>query len=322
MRNLLLFMQLLCYSDPEIEELWKQIPDMYHPKLENFRLIETYISNGKRPYLDSLERAPKDPSQVVRLARIRSFKFIGPADEMPIFEVHRLNISKETENRCILIFGSHNSKDKPYSEYARNAIRELERIGYSGHVLLRIGGFPGLNRGTLMYSYVPYAFKVAFFQEARELGYREVFWMDSAMHPLRDLEWIFEKIRKEGYFCMSPGHLDRNYFPKEASDSLSIPESLFPQIPHIQSGILGFNMEDEKAIAVLDGWEQETARLLPNVTFFPEELSLSAVAWRLGIQPTCPSGDVFCIGHEIQRLNVFKDRPNLQFYVGELTDPW
>lgn len=311
---------LFGYQDEELDQLWNRIPDIYHPRLEDFKLIEDYISNGKRPYLDALRHAERDACKEIRLNRILNFKMVGLNDEMPLFEVHRLNESEETRDRCVLVFGSHNGKDKPYAEYARNAVIELERIGYSGDVLLRIGGFPNIHQGSLKYSHVPYAFKVAFFQEAKSMGYKEILWIDCEIHPVRDLEFIFDKIKKNGYFFITAGSLQMHasHFPKEITEQLGIPEYCYPSIPHIAATVIGLDMNSRRAVQFLDTWLSETETVLPNIAFFPEELGLSLVAAQFEFQPYFTFGDILCIGHEIRRLNVFRDRPNLQFYVGNL----
>ncbi len=205
---------LTAYEDEELKCLWEQVSDIYHPRLEDFQLIQDYIMYGKRPYLDPLRDMAKNETQKMRVNRICDFQLIGPNNEMPVFEIHRLNEHEQTNHRCVLIFASYNERDLPYPEYARNIIKELSLVGYSGHVLMRIGGFPNLSQGSLKYCYVPYAFKVAFFQEARSLGYKEILWVDCAMHPLRDLENIFFKIKNTGCFFISPGPSDSTYFLK------------------------------------------------------------------------------------------------------------
>jgi len=57
----------------------------------------------------------------------------------------------------------------------RNLLSELGKCGYRGHLLLRIGGFPNVEKGGLKICHVPYAFKVAALLEARNLGFEEIF---------------------------------------------------------------------------------------------------------------------------------------------------
>lgn len=311
---------LFAYADLELDRLWSSISDINHPTLEDFQLIESYLKDGERPYLDPLHNAKRDESKELRLKRILNFKLIGPGNEMPIFEVHHLNENEETNKRCILLFASHNGKEHSYAAGAREVLSELEKIGYSGHVLLRIGGFPHLSGGGLKLCHIPYAFKVAFLQEAKALGYKEVLWLDTSLHPLRNLSVIFKQIQRDGYFFITPGSLQdhASHFPEEIMRRLNIPPSLYPQIPHVAATLIGLDMENERAVWFLDSWLAETEKVYPNVAFFPEELSLSLTAWRLSCKPQCTFGDVICIGHEIGRFNVFKDRPNLQFFVGKL----
>jgi hypothetical protein len=220
-------------------------------------------------------------------------------------------VTEATKNRCVLLFGSFNGI---YEEKVRRVLSELRECKYSGDVLLRIGGFPNVQNEGLKICHVPYAFKVAFLQEARERGYKEVLWLDTCMHPITDLETIFSKIKKRGYFYSFAGTL-RDNEPKnllESAQALGIGLEHYDKISHISSGILGVNMEDIKAQWLIDGWFEETKKVYPNITWFPEELSLSVVAWRLGLTADCWLGMIMCGENELGWLPAI--RPTLQFY--------
>ncbi|OGN64302.1 MAG: hypothetical protein A3E80_05590 [Chlamydiae bacterium RIFCSPHIGHO2_12_FULL_49_9] len=315
MKFLLLFLcsLLFSYEDEELRRLWASIPDITRPTFEDFRQIETYLSQGERLYLDILRTQAYrvDANTRRRLLNMLNFKFVGPNGEMPIFEIHHLNPSPQTSRRCILLFGSYNGI---YEKKVRKVLQELKEADYSGDVLMRIGGFPNLENGSLKISYVPYSFKVAFLQEAKNKGYKEVLWIDTCMHPLTNLETIFSKIKRRGYFFTYAGTLQENapnHIP-EAAKALDISTNHYPFITHAHSSIIGLSMDNQKAVEFLDSWYAETENLFPNVNWFPEELSLSVVAWRLGLKADCWFGMVVCGDNE---LGFLKDtRPTLQFY--------
>ncbi len=301
----IIFHPLYSFQDNELAELWSSIADVTNPTLAEYKSIQKYLKDGARTYLEPL--AYHD-----RFIRIRNLQLIGTNNEMPIFEKHSYNINEKSKNRCIVLFASYNGI---YPHKARRLLAELEACGYSGHVLLRIGGFPNLENGGLKICYVPYAFKVAFLQEAQQLGYSEILWLDIAMHPLTNLETLFSIINEKGYFFTSVGFLSDNmstHLP-EAAATLGIIPDYYNRIPHISSSVIGVNMKNSKAVKLLGNWFAETENLFPYITCWPEELSLSVIAWRLQCKPYSWFGNCVCGEHELQ-MPIVRQRP-LQFYI-------
>lgn len=299
------FVARAAYTDPELEGVWSSISDLTNPTFEDYKKMETYLREGKRPYLEVLSKHNCD-----RLKAIRNFKFVGDNGEMPLFEKHSINVMENT-NRCILLFGSYNGL---YPKKVRRALDDLQKCGYSGDVLVRIGGYPYLSQGGMKISHVPYAFKVAFLKEAQMLGYKEVLWMDTAMNPLKDLKLVFQEIQERGYFFTWVGSLQDNYPSNyiEAAEALNISPELYDYIHHIASGLIGVNFNFPAVIEFLEEWYHETENVFPNISGFPEELSLSVTAWRANLIPVFWFGQIVCSTNELYLL---KERPTLQFFI-------
>ena len=232
---------------------------------------------------------------------------------MPIFEKVHLNPRKDTINkRCILLFGSYNGG---YQKKVRRAIADLDQIGYSGDVLVRIGGFPNLPHGGIKLCFVPYAFKVAFLKEAQLLGYEEVLWLDCSLHPLVNPEKIFSTIKKKGYFYTSVGTLAQNDHTHllEAAAELGVTRDLYDTIPHIMTALFGLNMKNPVSIKLLDGWLKATSDVYPCMTCWPEELSVSILSWRLGRTPQTWMGNHIVHQSELNDPSVMQRNPS--FYM-------
>ncbi len=299
------------FSDPELEQVWSNITDLHCPTFEEYQWIDRYLSTGVRPYLDLLRKEQAYPG---RMKRILDFQLIGPNQEMPTFEKYAFDLNQNTHTRCIVLYGSSNGV---YPEKAKTLLEEIRSCGYSGHVLVRIGGFPNTQFGGLKICHVPYAFKVAFLQEAKLLGFTQVLWIDLAIHPLMDFETIFEEIEETGYFFTYVGTLKENlpaHLPK-AAKALRITLDLYDQIPHLSSSMIGLNMENDLALQLLETWYRETEEVYSSMTWFPEELSLSVAAWRLGCTPYSWFGKVVCNQDELFQL---ENRPTVQFYLDSL----
>ena len=310
MKTFLLFLAThLCasYCDAELEQLWSSIQDINHPTLEEYQRIDRYLAAGARPYLDRLRTA--DPFCPSRMQSILNFRLVS--HQMPIFEQSDFNLTDSTSGRCILLYSSSNGI---YPEKARKLLWEIGQSGYSGHVLLRIGGFPNTQFGGLNICHVPYAFKVAFLQEAKHLGFTEVLWLDLAIHPLADFETIFWAIEQQGFFFTEVGTLQGNRPTHllQAAEELHITLDLYSEISHISSSMIGLNMENSKALQLLDRWYSAAEQAYPFMTWWPEELSLSVIAWRIGCPPFGWLGSLVCTENELSQL---QHRPTVQFYL-------
>ena len=241
------------YQDDELDRLWSQISDINNPSLEDYQLIDQYLAFGKRPYLETLRKSKVFYIYGSRMKNIDNFRLVAPGGRPPLFQQISFNVTPATEKRCILLYSSSNGI---YPLKAQIILGEIKNSGYSGHVLLRIGGFPNTANGGLKICHVPYSFKVAFLQEARLLGFKEILWVDLAIHPLFGFDTIFDEIEKKGYFFTAVGSLEQNnssHLPA-AAESLGIHPDLYPRIYHISSAILGLNMNHPKAIQLLEGW--------------------------------------------------------------------
>ena len=291
------------FYDAELEEVWKSVSNIYHPTLHDYQLFENYLSTARRSYLDYF-RSETNP----KFQRLFDFKFVGEYGEVPIFEKHAFNVNENDMERCILLYSSYNGV---YPKKTRKLLAEIEESGYRGHVLVRIGGFPNVANGGLKICHVPYAFKIAFFREAQLRGYKNVLWIDSAIHPLTEFSFTFKHIQDNGYFFTAVATL-KDHAPShnpKAAESLGINESFYEKIYHISTSIVGFNMENKVATQFLDEWYQETERVYPCITLYPEEVAFAVIAWRLKCIPPYSFYHVVCQGKDFEIL----DRPIADF---------
>jgi hypothetical protein len=290
-----------------IENLWSSIEDIKHPTLEEYKKIDLHLKT-KRDYL----QFPKDPIFLSRLSTILKFQLLGPNGEMPYFEIHPCNVSEETKDRCILLYASNNGI---YPEKAKTLLEEIKDQEYKGHILLQIGGFPDTENEGLKLCHIPYAFKAAFLMHAKRLGYKQILWLDLAIHPIDGVEFFFEKIKEDGYFFTAVGSLQDNapaHLP-QAAESMHISTPLYPYIPHLSSAILGINTDHPNSNKLLNQWLDAIKTVSPCISWFPEELSLSIIAWRLGMNPSASFGDIVC-SEEDRFRNPFQS-PTIRTYL-------
>lgn len=289
-----------------LKHLWSSIEDPNNPTWEEYKRIDGYLRE-KRDFLEPISLYDEGR----RLSHFSEFQLLGPHDEMPLFEKHSFRVTEKTKHRCLLIYASGNGD---YGKKASQLLKNLQEIGYSGHVLMRVGGFPDAEHGGLKLCHIPYAFKLQFFKEAERLHFKEVLWLDLSMHPLTDLDMIFSEIQRNGYFLLKISSLleNKEKFLKSAAESLSVSYEEYSNIPHISSALLGLDLSSAKALELLSFWEMYTKEPLACVTWHPDDLSLSVAAYRSRCTPFCWYGKIVCAKDEVEWLTL--QRPSIQVY--------
>jgi hypothetical protein len=320
------------YKDSEIEMLWDSLTDIYSPNFEDYKKIENYLRNGQRPYLDSifefyinkglLKRENIDRSHIWWNRLLQRMCFVGPNNEMPIFERVVLgNVSVEDKSRCIVLYASYNNdtfeyfkhKDKqghtPYKDRLLGIISDLKREGYQGHVIFRVGGYPLTEYGGLRLAHVPYSFKVLSLIEASLLGYEEVLWLDCSIHPTNNLSRVFAQLKRNGTFLLSTGgnlYYDYKYniLPDAAVISSGLEVKDLRKIPHVIAGVIGISFKHENGHKFIKEWYRLTTLVHPAITLYPEEFLVSVASWRNRV------GSIEKTGNYIDTISKKKYKPS------------
>lgn len=295
---ILLSLSSTCFSYPgenEVEELYGGFDDLNDPTLKDYRALESFLRLSERPYLD-LMKGSNDDEIEKRIYRrtCKGLMFVGHKDEMPLFEVHHLG--QGNANRCVLLFSSYNA---PYPQMLRRTLDSIRGNGFSGDVLVRIGGYPWLDSGGIQFAHIPYSWKVAFIGEALDLGYEEILYLDTSMIPLNNLNGIFDIIRNNGYLfcasgiCLNYGHSFGHHLD-EAIEANEVGLEDLDKIPHLISAIVGIHSKHQGAMDVFSLWLDKTKEVLPCMNWYPEELPFSVAAWKKGLVPILHWGDITC----------------------------
>jgi hypothetical protein len=162
--------------------------------------------------------------------------------------------------------------------------------------LVRVGGYPLLEHGGIKLAHIPYSFKVLSFLEAELLGYDSALWIDSAMAPTQNINFIFDIIKEEGHFFLQNGQtLIHDYheklLPDLTLDSWGLQKRHLKKIPHIVSGIMGVSFHHDLGRDFLCNWYARTAQTLPSISLYPEEFLVCLACWELNIRPWGKIGD-------------------------------
>jgi hypothetical protein len=317
------------YQDDELTTLWNSLSDINNPSLDDYLKFEKYLTFGRRPYLDILFQKAIDNKwisedkldrSIYRAYRIlQGFKFVGSKGELPVKKIVPIGgVSLEDRSRCIVMFSSYNNDAKFFNEHyptKMNAvIRDLEEEGYKGHVLCYLGGYPMLAQGGLHLAHVPYSFKILALIEASQMGYQDVLWVDTSVHPANDLSKVFSTIEKTGYFLLYSGvdvQYDYNYglLPDSTVKSCGLTISDLSNIPHIVATIMGISFRTPFQHDFLNDWYQMTAATWPAMTFYPEEFLVSVAAWRTHKAATDHIGNKMSVRSQIPTKPAQSDKP-------------
>lgn len=296
------------YIDHELFFLWKSLTNLYNPTIEDYIKIENYLMYGRRPYLDIVFNSlflnpPIDRVSTWNQRMLQNMNFIGPNFEPPIFCIKSCgNASPKDKSNCIILFATHNSNKNPwdqknYIEAVLDLLEELDQVGYKGHVLYRLGGYPLLNKGGIKFCHIPYSFKLLSFLEAFDLGYQNVLWLDCSMHPTNDLSSVFSTIQNEGKLLLFNG-INLDYDFNFIQPIISLPAITFSgltvsdlyEIPHVIATIIGISSNYQKSNDLIQEWLNLTSLTIPAMTLYPEEFLLSVASWKTR---NIPNGNVW-----------------------------
>ncbi len=81
--------------------------------------------------------------------------------------------------------------------------RSLNFCGWGGHTLIHAGEEP---KGNITHDDIPYYMKIATFEEAIELGYTHILWLDSSFWAVKNPMPMFDIINEQGYYFFSTGY--------------------------------------------------------------------------------------------------------------------
>lgn len=321
MKALILFIfTSALFGDELANEVYSQIRDICHPTLEDYVLIQDYLSNEYRPFLDRL-----DPWQY--RGKALEFRFIGRTPEEEIeYGIIPVHCSPEERENCLLLYSSFNYD---YPKGVRTIIEKVKHSDFKGHIIYRIGGWPDLEGGSLQYAHIPFSFKVFCFQEAIKMGFKKAFWLDASIMPVCSLNAIFGEIKEKGCFTYATGYnlkemcteavtgYDQRYYAAERVFSLlGASYSDAGKMPAFAAGILGFDLENPRAREAIDRWLEITKNHEEAYYSARQELTvISIILNQLGF--TAKAGKDYAT-YDAKEL----DRPGLEFFIDKyLTQP-
>ncbi len=274
----------LAYSGGELQERLKDyffspsvtslnVSDWYNPTIEDYRLIQEFLHQRGH----ALASAPLSVRPfgtrflndndgfygwlMYRFRRYDLNNLVGDGQTtLPERHIIYCNNDPNSKKNCVICYITA-QKDAADPNLARDYTRGIEYIieslkkhNFDGHFMYYIGGWPGLEKGRLKYVDVPYSFKPFLFEEARDLGYENVLWLDACCVPVKNLDPIFEFLEKNGV-CFPLESWEFPWNEMNLGYKLLMPFiDTSKRYIKIYTQFIGLNMKDHRATQLLDAW--------------------------------------------------------------------
>lgn len=158
---------------------------------------------------------------------------------------------------------------------------------------------------------VPYQFKIAMIQKAKDLGYTKIIWCDTSAKMNKDFTPLLDKAKRNGVVVFDNlGHPVWRWIADVACEKLGVSEDIIKSIPQIIAGIQVWDFSSPIANKIFNAWME---RSLDGVSFQNngskregfiahrhDQAVLSIICWQNNI-PFEPYGTVVCPPHQITK---------------------
>jgi hypothetical protein len=193
------------------------------------------------------------------------------------FPIQRLEKIGNGGERCIVSYASYNRK---YHELIKSIPEALEKAGFNGYFLYRIGGYPNPTGREIQYVGVPYAFKIFMILEAHQLGFNHILWIDASMLPLRDpsplLDWI-DRHEIFYYGWKTSPHVRTWLYPATFQILKDVTGVDIFDARYVCGAVFGLKMNTEKAKQFIDLYYRCVDLATPFLSYNPEEFVWTAI---------------------------------------------
>lgn len=257
--------------------------DWTHPTRKEVRQLQKELLTKERALLSRLSDPVEENYETILnyAMRVREFRFFSKKMlKLPEIKTVCYNNNPYNKKKCVITYASLN---RNYKEGVYRLKRQLKNIGFDGHLLYMVGGWPNVEEGDLELIDVPYAFKVAFFRAAKRMGYEEVLWLDSAIKPIKSLDPIFDCIQKTGFFLQGNGAKILTMVHRATLDYFDISCEEASNYRMINSGLLGLDLSQKQPNMVLEAWYKAAKSRDGFYSPLPDQVALSLILNKNGL---------------------------------------
>lgn len=238
------------------------ISDWQNPSRQDLELIEGFVKNRNDRVVATPEHERLGLENygwfTYRMGRLR----MSHPEREPELVVDFLGNDPQKKDKCVICFAGYmhdKATDRDYTRGIERIRQGLKEAFFDGHFIYRVGAWPSLGRERLKWADVPYAFKPFMFEEAYDMGYSKIVWIDTACAPVRCINPLFDFLQDHGccYFNEAPDlmatpeqYRQRGYLSLMASMNLQVQQFM----PSLTTQVVGINIQNDKGHHLLHRW--------------------------------------------------------------------
>jgi hypothetical protein len=154
----------------------------------------------------------------------------------------------------------------------------LESVGFDGYLYYRLGGIPNPRDGSYKFCTVPYSFKIFLMEEAKNLGFSNVLWIDSRLIPIRSLDEVFDIFQKNNGFFIDDQRMIRANFLSFSIEAFKKNHQIHPlEHTRIVTPVFGLNFKADYVERLVEDYYACCKSGLEFLSVFPEEHVISCL---------------------------------------------
>ena len=150
-------------------------------------------------------------------------------------------------NKCIINVGV----DGWYKRGSERLEKSLKEYCPSIPRMIWSGFLPSTARP---HSISNYGFKVHAFMQAFRQGHRQILWCDSSIYAIKNLDTIFEKIDKDGYYFVNNGYKLSQTATDKLLTKCDVLRDDADLMPEITTCVFGFDLDNIDIMKVFENW--------------------------------------------------------------------
>jgi hypothetical protein len=206
---------------------------------------------------------------------------------------------------CVVNFASRGRGN--YNEQQLPLMRSVARMGYDGiffspdspyneHAGFNIRHCWPNPAGIKCHTHaeVPYQFKLGAIQVAREEGYKKIFWLDTTLEIVKDVQPLMDQSPRGVVAFHNLGHPTWKWISDRATANLGISEDDLLEVEQTWGGVIMFDFDNPQACEIFDeiyrvsmihGTFQEGGSRRPGFCAHRhDQAAMSVIFWRYGVK--------------------------------------
>lgn len=114
-------------------------------------------------------------------------------------------------------------------------------------------------KGSMPHEEMNYSFKAHAFQQAINMGYQNILWLDAACYAIANPKIIFDIIDQQGYYFVEDKSRLADYCSDMYLDIYGVVREQLKDVPLLSGSIYGFNVNEAKGLTMWEALRNDEA---------------------------------------------------------------